>query len=71
MTRTVQVEYSQKADAMCIWLKKAKKTIKEELAENVIINLDKNGQIIDIEVLDELKTGERNLSEFWAKGKQP
>ena len=47
----VHVEYDQKADATYIWLRKAKYDISEELAENVIIDLDKNGRIIGIEVL--------------------
>jgi len=51
----VQVEYDQKADAMYIWLRKAKYDISEELAENVVIDLDKNGRIIGIEVLDASK----------------
>jgi uncharacterized protein YuzE len=50
-TLMVQVEYDKKADAMYIWLRKAKYDISEELAENVIIDLDKNGHIIGIEVL--------------------
>ena len=36
---------------MYIWLRKAKYNISEELAENVVIDLDKNGHIIGIEVL--------------------
>lgn len=51
----VKVEYDQKADAMYIWLRKAKYEISEELAENVIIDLDMNGRIIGIEVLDATK----------------
>ncbi|MCL5949028.1 MAG: DUF2283 domain-containing protein [Candidatus Bathyarchaeota archaeon] len=47
----VQVEYDKKADALYIWLRKAKYDISEELAENVIIDLDKNGRIIGIELL--------------------
>jgi uncharacterized protein YuzE len=35
--------------------RKAKYDISEELAENVIIDLDKNGRIIGIEVLDASK----------------
>jgi uncharacterized protein YuzE len=50
-----RVEYDQKADAMYIWLRKAKYDISEELAENVIIDLDKNGRIIGMEVLDASK----------------
>jgi uncharacterized protein YuzE len=36
---------------MYIWLRKAKCDISEELAENVVLDLDKNGRIIGIEVL--------------------
>ena len=49
------VEYDKKVDAMYIWLRKAKCGISEELAENVIIDLDKKGRIIGIEVLDASK----------------
>jgi uncharacterized protein YuzE len=55
VTLMVRVEYDQKADAMYIWLRKAKYDISEELAENVVIDLDKNGRIIGIEVLDASK----------------
>jgi uncharacterized protein YuzE len=51
VTLMVRVEYDQKADAMYIWLRKAKYDISEELAENVVLDLDKNGRIIGIEVL--------------------
>lgn len=40
---------------MYIWVRKAKYDISEELAENVLIDLDKNGRIIGIEVLDASK----------------
>jgi uncharacterized protein YuzE len=52
---TVRVEYDKKADAMYIWLRKTKYDISEELAENVIIDLDKKGRIIGIEVLEASK----------------
>ena len=52
----VRIEYDSKADAMYIWLRKAKYDVSEELAENVIIDLDKRGRIIGIEVLDESKS---------------
>jgi len=55
VTLMVRVEYDSKADAMYIWLRKAKYDISEELAANVIIDLDKNGRIIGIEVLDASK----------------
>lgn len=40
---------------MYIWLRKARYKISEELAENVIIDLDKSGRIIGIEILDASK----------------
>ena len=52
----VRVEYDSKADAMYIWLRKAQYEISEELAENVIIDLDKRGRIIGIEILDVSKS---------------
>jgi len=57
----VQVEYDRKADAMYIWLRKAKYDISEELAENVILDLDKNGRIIGIEVLGASKNLGKDL----------
>lgn len=51
----VRVEYDKQADAMYIWLRKAKYDVSEELAENVVLDLDKNGRIIGIEVLDASK----------------
>jgi uncharacterized protein YuzE len=53
--KMVRVEYDSKADAMYIWLRKAKYQISEELAENVIIDLNKSGRIIGIEILDATK----------------
>jgi uncharacterized protein YuzE len=55
LNSVVSVEYDSKADAMYIWLRRAKYDISEELAENVILDLDKNGHIIGIEVLDASK----------------
>ncbi len=57
----VQVEYDKKADAMYIWIRKAKHDISEELAENVVIDLDKKGRIIGIEVLDASKSMGKEL----------
>lgn len=54
-TTMIRVEYDAKADAMYIWLRKARYEISEELAENVIIDLDKSGRIIGIEILDAAK----------------
>jgi len=46
---------------MYIWLRKAKYEISEELAENVIIDLDKRGRIIGIEILDASKNVGKQL----------
>jgi len=54
-SKMIRVEYDSKADAMYIWLRKARYEISEELAENVIIDLDKRGRIIGIEILDASK----------------
>ena len=51
----VEVEYDKKSDALYIWVRKGKYDISEELAENVILDLDKTGRIIGIEVLDASK----------------
>ncbi len=51
----VRVEYRETSDAMYIWLRNGKYDISEELAENVIMDLDKRGHIIGIEVLDASK----------------
>ena len=51
----IRVEYDSKADALYIWLRKARYEISEELAENVIMDLDKRGRIIGIEILDASK----------------
>lgn len=57
----VRVEYDEKAEVMHIWLRKAKYDISEELAENVVLDLDKNGRIIGIEVLDTSKNLGKDL----------
>lgn len=61
LTSMVRVEYDDKADAMYIWLRRAKYDVSEELAENVIIDLDKNGRIVGIEVLDASKNLGKDL----------
>jgi uncharacterized protein YuzE len=61
--KMVRVEYDSKADIMYIWLRKAKYEISEELAENVIIDLDKRGRIIGIEILDASKNLGKQLVE--------
>jgi uncharacterized protein YuzE len=51
----VRVEYDEKADAIYVWVRRGKYDVSEELAENVILDLDRKGRIIGIEVLDASK----------------
>lgn len=51
----VQVKYDRKADALYIALREGTADISAEAAPNVIIDLDKAGHIIGIEVLDASK----------------
>jgi uncharacterized protein YuzE len=51
----------QKSRRPLIWLYKAKPDISEQLAENIIIDLDKKGHIISIEVLDASKNMGKEL----------
>jgi len=67
----VKVEYDSKADAMYIWLRKAKYEISEELAENVIIDLNKSGRIIGIEILDVSKNLGKELVTKILKTEKP
>lgn len=55
MKQMVRVEYDEKVDAMYVWVRKGKYDVSEELAENVILDLDNKGHIIGIEVLDASK----------------
>ncbi len=52
----MRVEYDSKADAMYVWLRRARYEISEELADNVIMDLDESGRIIGIEILDASKS---------------
>jgi uncharacterized protein YuzE len=67
----VKVEYDSKADAMYIWLRKARYEISEELAENVIMDLDKSGRIIGIEILDASKNLGKELVTKILKTEKP
>lgn len=67
----VKVEYDSKADAMYIWLRKTRYEISEELAENVIIDLNKSGRIIGIEILDVSKNLGKDLVTKILKTEKP
>ena len=49
------------AGAIYIWLIKTQYNISEELAKNVVIDFDKNGRILGIEVLDASKNPGKEL----------
>ncbi len=50
-----RIKYDAEADAMYIQVRKGKYEISEELAENIIIDLDKLGRVLGVEVLDASK----------------
>jgi len=59
----VRIEYDSRADAMYIWLRKAKYDVSEEFAEDMIIDLDNLGKelvnkILNTEKLKEVKSME-------------
>jgi uncharacterized protein YuzE len=47
----VSVEFDSKINAMYIRFKKSKVDKSEQLADNVIVDVDKNGKAIGIEIL--------------------
>ncbi len=50
-----RIKYDAEADAMYIQVRRGKYEISEELAENIIIDLDKLGRVLGVEVLDASK----------------
>lgn len=65
----MQIEYDREVDALYIYLKEKKYTeVTKELGEGVIIDLDKKGEVIGLEVLDASKKYNRkNISKFSAR----
>ena len=47
----VRITYDQEADAMGIWLQEGKYDVSEEIGEGIIVDLDKKGNILSIEIL--------------------
>jgi len=61
----VSVEFDSEVNAMYIHLKKGKVDRSEPLADNVIVDVDKNGEAIGIEIL--LPKHDIRVSEFVSK----
>jgi len=61
----VSVEFDTEVNAMYIRLKKGKVNKSEPLADNVIIDVDKNGEAVGIEIL--LPKQDIRVSEFVSK----
>ena len=49
----MEIRYDKEADAMYIKIKDGKYDISEELSDNIILDKDKSGKIIGIEILFE------------------
>lgn len=48
----MKISYDPKVDAMYIELAKGKYDVSREISESVIVDVDKNGKILGIEILD-------------------
>ncbi len=48
----MKIEYSKEADAIYVYFKEEYVAKSNEIEDGVVIDFDKNGQIIGIEVLD-------------------
>ena len=48
----MKIEYSKEADAIYVYFKEEYVAKSKEIEDGVVIDFDKNGQIIGIEVLD-------------------
>lgn len=48
----MKIEYSREADAIYVYFKEEYAATSREIEDGVVLDFDKNGQIIGIEVLD-------------------
>ena len=48
----MKIEYSKEADALYVYFKEEYVAKSKEIEDGVVIDFDKNGQLIGIEVLD-------------------
>lgn len=51
----MKLEYSKEADALYVYFREVEVTKSKEVEEGVVVDLDKEGHIVDIEVLDASK----------------
>lgn len=51
----MKIEYSKEADAIYVYFKKDFVEKSKEIEDGIVIDFDKNGQLIGIEVLDASK----------------
>lgn len=56
----MKIQYDSKVDAVYIELAKGKYDISREISDSVVVDEDKNGKILGIEILDATK----NISAF-------
>lgn len=48
----MRIEYSKTADALYVYFKQAEVAMSKEVEEGVVIDLDADGHLIGIEILD-------------------
>ncbi len=48
----MNIRYDQSSDAVCIGLKESKYSESDEISNNIILDFDKKGNVIGIEILD-------------------
>jgi uncharacterized protein YuzE len=65
------VSYDQGADAMFIEIRKGRYEISEELAENIILDLDKEGRVLGVEVLEVSKRMKKQTLKRMLKAEAP
>lgn len=48
----MKIQYDPKVDAMYIELAKGKYDVSREISKSIIVDVDKNGKVLGIEILD-------------------
>lgn len=51
----MKIEYSKKADALYVYFREVKVARSKEVEEGVVVDLDKKGHIVGVEILDASK----------------
>ncbi len=65
------MSYDSGADAMFIEIRKGRYEISEELAENIILDLDKEGRVLGVEVLEVSKRLKKRTLRRMLKAEAP